>query len=301
MKLGFIGLGSMGLPMAENLIAAGHELTVWNRSPDKAESLVRKGARLAQRPADVAGPDGVIITMLADDPALESVLNGPDGIAGKLGRGGLHISMSTISAGLSARLAQLHGERGAAYIAAPVFGRPDAAAAKMLFVLCAGDEAACQRARPALEAVGQKVFQLGAEPVHANIVKLGGNFMIMAAIEALAESMTLGEKYGVPRQQMVDVLTQSIFPAPLFINYGKQIASHAYQPARFKFSLGLKDAGLVMAAADGVRLPMPLATLMQQRFQAGMAQGRGDLDWTAVALNVAEEGGTLPVGWKPAA
>jgi len=298
MKLGFAGLGSMGLPMAENLLKAGHALTVWNRSKGKADGLVEKGARLADRPADMAEADGVVITMLADDKALEDVTLGERGIMEKLGPGGLHISMSTISPALSSRLEQMHRSRGAAYLAAPVFGRPDAAAAKLLFVLCAGQAQARQLAQPILEALGQKVFALGENPAHANIVKLSGNFMIMAAIEAMAEAMTLGEKHGVPREQLIDVLTQSIFPAPLFVNYGKQIAAHSYEPARFKLSLGLKDANLVLAAANSVQLAMPLASLMQGRYQTGMAKARGDLDWTAAALSVAEDAGVMPQGYR---
>ncbi|SNS52143.1 3-hydroxyisobutyrate dehydrogenase [Noviherbaspirillum humi] len=294
MEIGFIGLGSMGYPMAENLLKAGHALAIWNRSREKGEGLASQGARQAGRPADAVSADGVAITMVADDAALESVVLGPDGILEKLGPGGVHVSMSTISPALSARLAELHRARGSHYVAAPVFGRPDAAAAKMLFVLCAGPAAACERVRPALEAMGQKVFPLGEEPVHANIIKLGGNFMIMSVIEAMAEAMTLGEKHGVPREKTMEVLTQSIFPAPLFVNYGKQIAAHAYRPARFKLSLGLKDANLVLGAAARAQVPMPLAALMQGRYLAAVAKGRADLDWTAAALNVAEDAGLDP-------
>jgi 3-hydroxyisobutyrate dehydrogenase-like beta-hydroxyacid dehydrogenase len=296
MELGFIGLGSMGYPMAENLLNAGHSLTVWNRSRSKGDSLAARGARQADRPSDVVSPDGIAVTMVADDAALEEIVSGPGGIGGKLGPGGIHLSMSTISPALSARLQALHRANGAAYVAAPVFGRPDAAAARMLFVLCAGPSGPCRTVQPVLEAMGQKVFMLGENPAHANIVKLSGNFMIMGMIEAMAEAMTLGEKHGVPRGQLIEVLTQSIFPAPLFINYGKQIASHAYEPVRFKLSLGLKDANLVLAAANSVHVPMPLVSLMHDRFQAAMAKGRGDLDWTAAALNTAEDAGLQPAG-----
>lgn len=296
MELGFIGLGSMGHPMAENVLKAGYTLRVWNRSKAKADDLVAKGARVVERPADVVNPDGVVITMVADDAALEQIVLGPDGIGEKLGPGGIHISMSTISPATSARLNDLHRKKGATYIAAPVFGRPDAAAAKLLFVLCAGPAQACNMVQPILEAMGQKVFLLGENPAHPNIIKLSGNFMIMAVIEAMAEAMTLGEKHGVPREKTIEVLTQSIFPAPLFINYGKQIASHTYEPARFKLSLGLKDANLVLATAGSVHVPMPLASLMQARYQTAMAKSRGNLDWTAAALNVSEDAGLKPGG-----
>lgn len=291
MEVGFIGLGSMGLPMAENLLKAGHSVSFWNRSPGKDEALVELGGRRAARPADVVAADGIVLTMVADDAALESVVAGPDGIGDKLGPGGIHVSMSTISPQLAERLEKLHREKGADYVAAPVFGRPDAAAAKLLFVLCAGAADACDEVKPLLEAIGQRIFPLGENPVSANIVKLGGNFMIMSAIEAMAEAMSLGEKYGVPRERMIEVLSQSVFPAPIYVNYGRQIATHAYEPARFKLSLGLKDARLVLAAADKVHVPMPLAALMQCRFQTGMAKGRGELDWTAAGLGVAEDAG----------
>ncbi|MGN6704353.1 MAG: NAD(P)-dependent oxidoreductase [Burkholderiaceae bacterium] len=294
MHIGFVGLGSMGHAMAANLQQAGHALAVWNRSPGTAQDLGDAGATLARTPADTVAPDGIVITMVANDAALEQVVTGPDGIGGKLGKGGIHLSMSTVSDATSRRLADWHRARGAAYVAAPVFGRPDAAAARLLFILSAGPADAREKVQPLLDAMGQKTFDLGDDPGHANIVKLAGNFMIMGVIEAFAAAMTLGEKHGVPRQKTVEVLTQSIFPSPLFVNYGGQIAGHTYQPARFKLSLGLKDATLVLAAANQAQLPMPLAALMQGRYQSAMAKGRADLDWTAAAIGVSEDGG-LPV------
>jgi 3-hydroxyisobutyrate dehydrogenase-like beta-hydroxyacid dehydrogenase len=294
MEAGFIGLGSMGHAMAANLLKAGHTLRVWNRSKDKAADLVAQGARLVDQPCDVVEANGIVITMVADDAALTEIVSGPGGIWEKLGAGGIHLSMSTIAPHTAATLAELHRAKGTAYVAAPVFGRPDAAAAKMLFILSAGPAAACGKVQPLLEAMGQKVFPLGEDPRHANILKLNGNFMIMGAIEAMAEAMTLGEKYGVPREKTIEVLTQSIFPAPIFVNYGKQIAGHAYAPARFKLSLGLKDANLVLDAANRMHMPMPLAQLMQGRYQSALAKSRGHLDWTAVALNVAEDAGLQP-------
>lgn len=297
MRVGFIGLGSMGLPMANNLLKAGHSLSVWNRSAAKAAELVKAGATQAASPREAVEPSGIVFTMLSDDAALEQVVCGKDGFGETLGAGGLHVSMSTVAPETSKKLAQYHRSKGAAYLAAPVFGRPDAAAAKMLFMLCAGPAEARQKARPLLEAMGQKVFDIGDDPSHANIVKLSGNFMIMCVIEAMAEAFTLNEKHGVPREKTLEVLTQSIFPAPLFVNYGKQIASHAYEPARFKLSLGFKDANLVLGAANKALVPMPLAGLMLTRFQAAVAKGRQDLDWTAAALNVSEDAGlAVPQG-----
>jgi 3-hydroxyisobutyrate dehydrogenase-like beta-hydroxyacid dehydrogenase len=229
--------------------------------------------------------------MLADDAAVERAVFGKDGFGDKLGSGGIHVSMSTISPETSKKLTQYHQSKGASYIAAPVFGRPDAAVARKLFIVCAGPADAKQKVTPVLEALGQKVFDITEEPSHANVVKLSGNFMIMAAMEAMAEAFTLGEKHGVPREKIMEVMTQSLFAAPVYVNYGKLIANHAYQPAGFKLALGFKDAKLVAAAANNVLAPMPLGGLMLTRFQAAMAKGWQDLDWSAVAMNVAQDAG----------
>jgi 3-hydroxyisobutyrate dehydrogenase-like beta-hydroxyacid dehydrogenase len=294
MEVGFIGLGAMGLPMAANLLRAGHTLRVWNRSKDKAAALAALGAVVVDRPADTVGEAGVAITMVSDDAALDEVVEGAGGIGGRLRHGGLHLSMSTVSPALARRLSEYHAQRGAAYVAAPVFGRPDAAEAKRLFVLCAGPDAACARVQPLFDAMGQRTFPLGSDPTRANVVKLAGNFMIMGAMEALAEAMTLGEKHGIAREATLEVLTQTLFTAPLFANYGKQIATHTYEPARFKLPLGLKDANLVLEAAGQARVPMPLAQLVQSRFQRAIAKSRGQLDWSAIGLDVSEDAGLTP-------
>jgi 3-hydroxyisobutyrate dehydrogenase-like beta-hydroxyacid dehydrogenase len=291
MDIGYVGLGGMGHAMASNLIDKGHALRVWNRSPGKAADLVAQGATLVEHPGQAVASDGIVFTMVADDAALEQVVGGPDGIAATLGPGGIHVSMSTVSPETTKRLAALHAERGAAFIAAPVFGRPVAAASAMLFILCAGADAARERVLPLLATMGQRVFELGIDPVSASIVKLGGNFMIMGVIEAMAEAATLCEKYGVPRTAMMDVMTQSIFATPLYVNYGNLIAQHNYTNPGFKLSLGLKDAKLVLGAASNARVPMPLASMMHDRFLSALAKDRGELDWTAAALNVSEEAG----------
>jgi 3-hydroxyisobutyrate dehydrogenase-like beta-hydroxyacid dehydrogenase len=291
MDIGYVGLGGMGHAMASNLIDKGHTLRVWNRSPGKAADLVAKGATLVEHPGQAVESSGIVFTMVADDAALDDVTGGPDGIVARLGPGGIHVSMSTVSPETTRRLAALHAERGAAFIAAPVFGRPAAAAASMLFILCAGADAAREKIVPLLETMGQRVFPLGDDPVAASIVKLGGNFMIMGVIEAMAEAATLCEKYGVERGAMIDVMTQSIFATPLYVNYGKLIAKHDYASPGFKLSLGFKDANLVLAAANKAHVPMPLASMMHDRFLSAMAKDRGELDWTAAALNVSEEAG----------
>jgi 3-hydroxyisobutyrate dehydrogenase-like beta-hydroxyacid dehydrogenase len=291
MEIGYVGLGGMGHAMASNLIGKGHALRVWNRSPGKAADLVAQGAMLVDHPGQAVASDGIVFTMVADDAALEQVVGGPDGIAAKLGPGGIHVSMSTVSPETTQRIAALHAERGASFIAAPVFGRPTAAAAAMLFILVAGEAGARDKIMPLLETMGQRVFPLGDDPVAASIVKLSGNFMIMGVIEAMAEAATLCEKYGVERAAMMDVMTQSIFATPLYVNYGKLIAQHDYANPGFKLSLGFKDANLVMAAARKAHVPMPLASMMHDRFLSALAKDRGELDWTAAALNVSEDAG----------
>ncbi|WP_371763174.1 NAD(P)-dependent oxidoreductase [Massilia sp.] len=291
MEIGYVGLGGMGHAMASNLISKGHLLRVWNRSPGKAADLVAQGATLVEHPGQAAAGDGVVFTMVADDAALEQVVGGPDGIAARLGPGGIHVSMSTVSPETTQRIAALHAERGASFIAAPVFGRPTAAAAAMLFILVAGEAGARDKIMPLLETMGQRVFPLGDDPVAASIVKLSGNFMIMGVIEAMAEAATLCKKYGVERSAMMDVMTQSIFATPLYVNYGKLIAQHDYANPGFKLSLGFKDANLVMAAARKAHVPMPLASMMHDRFLSALAKDRGELDWTAAALNVSEDAG----------
>jgi 3-hydroxyisobutyrate dehydrogenase-like beta-hydroxyacid dehydrogenase len=291
MEIGYVGLGGMGHAMASNLIGKGHALRVWNRSPGKAADLVAQGAMLVDHPGQAVASDGIVFTMVADDAALEQVVGGPDGIAAKLGPGGIHVSMSTVSPETTRKLAALHAERGASFIAAPVVGRPTAAAAAMLFILVAGEAGARDKIMPLLETMGQRVLPLGDDPVAASIVKLSGNFMIMGVIEAMAEAATLCEKYGVERSAMMDVMTQSIFATPLYVNYGKLIAQHDYASPGFKLSLGFKDANLVMAAARKAHVPMPLASMMHDRFLSALAKDRGELDWTAAALNVSEDAG----------
>ena len=232
MEAGFIGLGHMGRAMAANLLRAGHQVRVWNRSPQKAKDLEGEGARLAASPAEAAQA-GVVLTMLADDAALEQVLEGEAGLLAGLPAGGLHVSMSTISFALSERLTKLHAEQGQGFVAAPVFGRPEAARAAKLFVAAAGAADQIDRARPLFEAVGQRLFELGEHPPAANLVKLCGNFMIMCAIEATAEAMTLAGKAGVEKEKVLEVLTGTLFDAPVYKTYGAILKDARFRPAGF--------------------------------------------------------------------
>ena len=281
MKAGFIGLGQMGRAIAANLLKAGHELTVWNRSPDKAADLVAQGARLAATPADAAGGD-VVMTMLADDRAVEAVVYGAEGI---LASPALHVSHSTISVELAGRLAADHAEQSG-FVSAPVFGRPAAAQAAKLFVVAAGEEQAIDRCLPLFEAIGQRVFRVGTSPAAANLVKLGGNFMIMAAIEAMAEAMALVEAGGVDRRAMLEVLTGTLFGAPVFQTYGEILAEDRFRPAGFTAPLGLKDMNLVDAAATASGVPMPTLGVVREHLRAAIESNGPDIDWSAIALAV---------------
>jgi 3-hydroxyisobutyrate dehydrogenase-like beta-hydroxyacid dehydrogenase len=289
--VGFIGLGSMGLPIAMNLLESGYKLRVYNRTLQKAQPLVDKGAELGKSPADVVEPGGIVISMLANDQALEDVVLGENGILEKLGNGGIHISMSTISPTTAQNLAQQHEQKGTHYLAAPVFGRPDAAAARKLWICLSGNGAAKERVLPLLNVLGQKVFDFGEQVSAANVVKLSGNFLIISAIEAMAEAFTLAEKNGIDRNQVAELFGQTLFACPIYQNYGRMIAQEQYEPAGFKLALGLKDVELALQTAKESQMPMPFASLVRDRLISSIAKGRGDIDWTGLALGVSEDAG----------
>jgi 3-hydroxyisobutyrate dehydrogenase-like beta-hydroxyacid dehydrogenase len=290
MKIGVIGLGKMGTGMASNLIKAGHEVTVFNRTASAMEPVVALGARGASSVAEACGGDAVI-TMLANDAAVEAVGFAKDGILSALPKGGIHISSSTISAALSARLTEAHQEHGHGYVAAPVFGRPEAAAAGKLFVVAAGAEATIADCQPLFDAIGQKTFVVGQTPTAANIVKLSGNFLIASVIEALGEAMALVGKAGIDQRQYLDLLTSTLFDAPVYRTYGTLIVEKKFSPAGFAAPLGLKDINLALSAAQDLKVPMPLASLLHDRFLALLAQGGEALDWSAIAALAARDAG----------
>jgi 3-hydroxyisobutyrate dehydrogenase-like beta-hydroxyacid dehydrogenase len=291
--IGFIGLGNMGQPIAASLLKAGFHLRVYNRSAQKATALVERGAQQVSRPADVVEPGGIVISIVANDSALESVTLGEHGILARLGPGGIHISMSTVSPAMAKKLAQEHAHHESFYVAAPVFGRPDAAAAGTLWVCVSGSDTAKERIKPVLEAIGQSIFDFGVDPEAANVVKLIGNFWIVAAMEAMAEGLTLAEKNGVERTKVIEMLSQTIFSSRIYQNYGGAIARKSYTPVGFEMKLGLKDVNLVLQTAEQSHMPMPLASLLHDRLQTGIAKGRGEMDWMAMALAVSEDAGLV--------
>jgi 3-hydroxyisobutyrate dehydrogenase-like beta-hydroxyacid dehydrogenase len=268
MKVGFVGLGQMGSGMAASLLKAGHEVIVYNRTRAKAELLIAQGARVVASVAD-ACRESVVITMLAND----------------------HISSSTISVALSEALATAHAKAGQRFVAAPVFGRPDVAAAGQLFVLAAGSADALAAATPLFDAIGQKTFVVSETPKAANLVKLSGNFLIAVVIESLGEAMALVGKGGVGLHQYLDILTSTLFSAPIYKTYGTLIADRKFLPAGFAAPLGQKDIRLALAAAEELSVPLPLASLLRDRFLTLMAHGGDELDWSAIGGLAAKDAG----------
>jgi len=280
----------MGSGMASSLIKAGHEVTVYNRTPEKAAPLVALGATAAQKLADACRGEAVI-TMLADDRAVEGAVFGDGGVLATLPPGAIHVSCSTISVELSRRLAPAHAHATQRYVAAPVFGRPEAAAAAKLFVVAAGATDAIEGVKPALDAIGQRTFVMSPQPEAANLVKLSGNFLIAAVIESLGEAMALVGKGGVDLQTYLDLLTSTLFSAPVYRTYGALIAERRFEPAGFAVPLGYKDIRTVLAAADELRVPMPLASLLRDRFLTLLAHGGDTLDWSAMGRLAAQDAG----------
>ena len=291
MNIGFIGLGAMGAPIAGNLVKAGHVVTVWNRTASKADELVAAGATLAKTPKEAAAGMQIVFTMLADDPALHAALGGDDGLLVGLPKGAIHVSLSTISVATADHVAGLHRDHGQRYLSAPVFGRPEAAAAGKLFVVAAGAAADIDAVAPVFAAISQKVFRIGETPSHANLVKLCGNFTILAAIETMAEGMALAEKGGVPKAKLLEVLTGTLFDSPVYKNYGAALVEDRFTPAGFKAPLGLKDMRLVAESADKHRVPMPLLSLLRDHLLETLAKEGEDIDWSGIGRTVARNAG----------
>ena len=283
MKVGFVGLGNMGSAMARNLIKAGHALTVYNQTRSRAEELEPLGAKIARTPGEAAAGAEALITMVADDHAVEDVIFGQGNVIGSLPAGAVHISMSTMGVALSHRLVAAHREKNQHFVAAPVFGRPDAAAAAKIFIAAAGPADQIARCQSLFDAMGQKTFIVGDEAPAANLVKVAGNFLITTVIESLAEAFALIRKSGVDPAKFLDVITGTLFAAPVYRTYGSMIAADNFEPVGFRMPLGMKDNRLVLAAAEAASVPMPMASLIRDRMLAATAQGMGEADWSAIA------------------
>ena len=290
MKIGYIGAGLMASPMIENLIEDGHEVAVWNRSPEKASALERVGARNCPTAASVCETGGVLFSCLADDAALEAVF-GDGSVLAALGSGDVHASMSTISASCAATLDASHNAVGASYLGVPVLGRPDAVAGRLASFIMAGDAAAKARIQDVVQALGQKIFDFGNVPGNANVAKINFNFLISSAVEAMAEAFSVVEKSGLDPHAFYEMMAQSAFACPLYKNYGRQVVNQNWQTAGFRLELGLKDIRLALANAAEYNAEMRLAKLMENRFEQAIAHGLGELDWTAIAVDIRAEAG----------
>jgi 3-hydroxyisobutyrate dehydrogenase-like beta-hydroxyacid dehydrogenase len=289
MKVGFIGLGQMGRGMAARLLEAGHVLTVYNRGRAAAEAFRARGAVIADDPAQVVDAD-VVITMLADDAAIEAVWMAT-GLVAKLRAPAVHLNMATISLALAKRLEGLHAAAGGAYVSAPVFGRPPAAALGQLDAVVAGPASAVERCQPLLGALARQVFNVGTEAHRANIVKIARNFLLATVIESLGEALALTRKSGVEPAAFLNILTSTSLNAPVYKNYGRMMVEGAYEPAQFAMPLGLKDVELALEAGGDTRVPLPMAGVIREHLLAALAQGYAGKDWVALAELIAKDAG----------
>ena len=280
----------MGSPMARNLLRAGHTVAVYNRSRAKSQALAGDGARIADSPADAARESHAVITMLADDPALEQVVFGEHGIIEGLPKNAVHISSSTISTALARRLEKEHSARGQGYLSAPVFGRPEAAESKKLLVVVGGPPELAERCAPLFDAIGRQTFIIGPEPWQANAVKVCGNFMIASMLESFSEAFATLRKAKVEPHAFLEIIS-TLFASPVYSNYGRLIADGKFEPAGFALRLGLKDVRLVIQTAEECESPMPIASLVRDRFISALAHGQAEQDWSSLARVAARSAG----------
>lgn len=290
MKVAFLGLGAMGLPMAVNLTRAGHRLTLWNRSDRPLDGFGETRPVRVRSIAEAVHETEAVITMLADDAAVEAVVQG--GLLEALPQRAVHVGMSTIGIDTARQVTEAHRQRGRAYVAAPVFGRPDVARAAQLWIVAAGPAEARTRVRPLFEAIGRGVSDFGDEPWHANLVKLGNNFLLAAMLEAVGEACALMRKGGVDPKAFVET-ANAIFQSPVYANYGGAVAEGRAEPALFKAALGLKDVRLALRAADELAVPMPAAGVVHDSLLSAVARGHGDKDWTVLGETSRHRAGLL--------
>lgn len=295
MKVSFLGLGAMGMPMARRLIATGHDVTGWNRSPGPGEELASAGGRAAASAAEAVSDAEVIISVLADDRATELVLLDGGAVAA-MPKGAIHVSCATISVGLVKKLAALHECSGQSFITAPLFGRPEAAANGQIYLVVAGDPRARERLEPITSALAQKTLFLGSDPCLSSVAKLANNFLILSVAQALGEAFSLVEKHGLPATEMANIIQSTDFGARIFKGYSQIISRHEYTPPAFPLVLGLKDIDLVLEAGKLGTVPMRTASLIRDQFLSALARGYGELDWSAFAAVTFEDSGLLPDG-----
>lgn len=291
MKIGFIGLGKMGAGIAQNLVRAGHQLSAYNRTRDKAEAFRKQGSTVVNTPGEAAQGAECVFTMLSDDAAVEEVVFGENGLARTLPKGSVHVSSSTISTALARRLANEHQNRGQKFLSAPVFGRPEAAEAKKLIVMAAGDPDTIAHLRPVLDSIGRATIIAGSEPWQANAIKVCGNFMIASMLEAFSEAVAVIKKADIDPHVFLDTMVE-LFGSPVYKNYGTAVVDAKFDPAGFELKLGLKDVRLALDTASEVSAPMPFASILRDAFISAIANGQAQLDWSSLAL-VAERNAGL--------
>ena len=291
MNVGFIGLGKMGLPIAANLLAAGHRLTVYNRTKSRANELVARGAKTADAPEECCGDSSVVVTMLSDDHALEELLFSNNKFVDAISPKTVHLSMSTISAALSEKLAQVHSKAGQIYVAAPVFGRPEAAVSRKLLIVAAGPKDGIERCSPLFETLARKTFVVGPTAAHANLVKVASNFLLFSMIESLGEAVAFARKTGLDPNEFVKIITETVFDSGAYRVFGPMIAQAKYEPVAFPLSMVLKDLGLALLAAEHAAVPMPFAKVIRDQLSTAIARGYQNLDETALARVAAENSG----------
>jgi 3-hydroxyisobutyrate dehydrogenase-like beta-hydroxyacid dehydrogenase len=290
-KVGFIGLGWMGLPMAENVLKRGFLSSVYNRTKEKAAPLLNQGVKWAASPSELAGSCEFVITMVANDRALEEIVHGPSGLLSSLKKPFIHISMSTVSPDLVADLEKKHREKGCKFLAAPVSGRPERAKAGSLWIFLAGDSAAKKTATPILESMSVKIFDLGEQAAQSSLFKLCSNFMIISLIEAFSEATSMLEKGGITTARAAEIWGSSLFDAPVFHSYTPMICKRNFADGGFALNLGLKDMRLLQAAADRAQVPMPFLSDVHEKMLTSMNLGRAEWDWSSIALLTRELAG----------
>ena len=290
MKIAFIGLGRMGIGMARNLLRAGHTVSVYNRTRKKAEPLAGEGARVCDSPADACRDAEVVMTMLADDPAVEEIVFGTGGVASAMKAGAIHVSHSTIGTALARKLTAEHARRSQGYLSVPVFGRPEHAEAKQLVVVAAGPLELVDSCRPLFDAIGRATFVVGSEPWQANLAKVCGNFMVIGVVEAMGEAHATLRKAGVAPAEFNEIMN-ALIGSPLLAMYGRIVAEEKFEPAGFALKLGLKDVRLALAAAEECAAPMPLASLVHDHLLSALAHGQGEMDWSSMTQVVARNAG----------
>lgn len=284
-KIGFIGIGSMGLPMVRNLMQAGFDVTIYDVVTERMKELIKEGAKAARTLSEVISPGGIIITMLTNDEILLEVISGKNGIADLLGSNEIHISMSTVSPETTKKIYSIHQKRKTNFISGPVFGRPESAAKRQLWIFLSGKKKIKELVRPILDSLGQGIYDFGENITSANIVKLAANFLVLSAIETMGEAFTLIEKNNLDKTIFADMLTQTLFACPAYQYHAHKIALKKFSPAGFSLNLGMKDIKLIMENAQNAKASMPILKLLHKKLLFSVDKNRGNLDWAAITLD----------------